>query len=460
MSPRRRKKSAEEQMSETKLGDTRRTARASAMMAALRERPAASLPKAMQTEAALEAAYRFLSNEEFPTAELFAAHVAETVRRVSEETSVVYAISDTTELRFNGEGREGLGPLQNGGRGFWTHPCLAVRGDGSRMPLGLLALKTWTRAEAPKQRRPIRAARSAPDNEMRKWTEVALAAGAAVGRRASLIHVMDREADIYALFAQMMEAGQRFIVRVAQDRALADGEGLLFPALERAEAQVLREVPLSVRPRASKQHAARRAREAMLSVASCRLMLKRPATADRALPSSLTLSYVHVFEARPPEGEVAVDWKLVTTESVATQAQRESVIDGYRLRWVIEELFKALKTGCAVEQSELESFLALERLLVMKLPLAVEMLALRSQAALNEQVLALGILSPLRLEVLRAMSRTKLSPNPTAHEALLAIARLGGHIKNNGAPGWLVLWRGYEDLLRYEQAWSVARAHE
>jgi hypothetical protein len=29
------------------------------------------------------------------------------------------------------------------------------------------------------------------------------------------------------------------------------------------------------------------------------------------------------------------------------------------------------------------------------------------------------------------------------------IARLGGHITSNGAPGWQVLWRGYQDLLTW-----------
>jgi hypothetical protein len=33
---------------------------------------------------------------------------------------------------------------------------------------------------------------------------------------------------------------------------------------------------------------------------------------------------------------------------------------------------------------------------------------------------------------------------------MLAIAALGGHIKNNGDPGWLVLGRGLHDLLLLE----------
>jgi hypothetical protein len=56
-------------------------------------------------------------------------------------------------------------------------------------------------------------------------------------------------------------------------------------------------------------------------------------------------------------------------------------------------------------------------------------------------------LSHLELHVLRVTGPLKLSPHPSAREALLAVAAIGGHIKNNGDPGWLVIGRGMERLL-------------
>ncbi len=38
----------------------------------------------------------------------------------------------------------------------------------------------------------------------------------------------------------------------------------------------------------------------------------------------------------------------------------------------------------------------------------------------------------------------KLADNPNAGDCLLAVARMGGHLKRNGAPGWLTLARGFE----------------
>ena len=39
---------------------------------------------------------------------------------------------------------------------------------------------------------------------------------------------------------------------------------------------------------------------------------------------------------------------------------------------------------------------------------------------------------------------------------MLAVAKLGGHIRNNGKPGWLVLGRGHDELLTLEVGFRLA----
>jgi hypothetical protein len=39
------------------------------------------------------------------------------------------------------------------------------------------------------------------------------------------------------------------------------------------------------------------------------------------------------------------------------------------------------------------------------------------------------------------------SATPTNHEVYLALAALGGHLRSNGPPDWIVLGRAYEKLL-------------
>jgi hypothetical protein len=39
----------------------------------------------------------------------------------------------------------------------------------------------------------------------------------------------------------------------------------------------------------------------------------------------------------------------------------------------------------------------------------------------------------------------------------MAVARLGGHLKSNGDPGWIILCRGYTSLLNLEEGYLLAR---
>ena len=67
-----------------------------------------------------------------------------------------------------------------------------------------------------------------------------------------------------------------------------------------------------------------------------------------------------------------------------------------------------------------------------------------------------AVLSPLKLKILRAHKDTRAMPCSAIREAMLAIARLGGHITDNGDPGWIVLGRGFEDLILRELGAAIA----
>lgn len=456
----RRSQSIAKELGGANLGDKRRSARLARMAEAAMERPGKSLPEMMGDEAALEGAYRFLSNDDIEARSILAPHIAATADRVA-AAGIAYCVSDTTEFRFGGEERDGMGPLQGNGSGFLAHIALAVAADGSRLPLGILGVEAIVRPDKPKKRRGTKKSRRAGDSESKKWMRVATKAEEAMGGRAQIIHLMDREADIYELLASLVARGSRFVSRVAQDRNAedADGVGKLFELLESGNEVVTRQVPLSRRLRADKQHPKRAGRLADLTLGSKTLTLRRPTSAPKTLPPALTLNFVHAFEKHPPEGESPVDWKLVTSEPCSTPEQVEAVVDAYRTRWVIEELNKALKTGCGIQKSQLESFDSILRLLAILLPVAVQLLALRSLAAEQKQALAMLVLSSTQLMVLRAMARNNvtLPEEPTAEQALLAIASLGGHLKRNGPPGWIVLGRGFHDLVRYVEAWEVLK---
>ena len=84
-------------------------------------------------------------------------------------------------------------------------------------------------------------------------------------------------------------------------------------------------------------------------------------------------------------------------------------------------------------------------------PIAWQLLRLRSLSREDPAHPADDVLSPLQLQLLRNQLQLKLKSNPSTRDVMLAIAQLGGHIRNNGQPGWIVLGRGFEKLLLLEQ---------
>jgi hypothetical protein len=176
------------------------------------------------------------------------------------------------------------------------------------------------------------------------------------------------------------------------------------------------------------------------------------------LPPSLTVHVVDVWEATPPAGEEPVTWRLMTTEPIDTVTQILQIVDWYRARWVIEEYFKALKTGCAYEKRQLESLDTLLVALALLAPIAWQLLLFRHLARHAPTAPATAVLSRQQLRVLRAAPQAvALSAAPTLEDALRAVARLGGHLRQNGPPGWLVLGRGMQKLRWMEAGWAAAK---
>ena len=89
------------------------------------------------------------------------------------------------------------------------------------------------------------------------------------------------------------------------------------------------------------------------------------------LPKSVSLTLVDVREVDPPPGEI-VHWRLLTTHAVNDVAQAFAVVDLYRRRWVIEQLFRTLKTrGFDIEGLLIDEEAPLRRLVMAALIAAI-----------------------------------------------------------------------------------------
>lgn len=439
---------------EAEVGDWRLRERLVEASQSLDATPEVSLPRAMRTVAAREGLYRMLGNPRVTVGGVMAGHVVATVRRCRQAKEQVYVASDTTEFSFSGEQRgQHLGRLQGKSRGFLGHFALAIEGGSCPKPLGVLGIEVLVRENAKKAHRNIYQRKKDPERESLRWERMVETTSAAL-EEVSAIHLMDSEADIYELLTAIKAAGRRFILRSGQDR-LVD-EGHLEEAIKNGDLLLTRQVNIARRPssagKSSRRNPPRKGRLAHLTVSSLRVSLRRPKTCTTEYPPSLEVNVVRVYETAPPEGEKPVEWILLTSEPVDSAGAVAAVVDGYRHRWMIEEYFKAIKTGCNYESRELESIRTLTNLLGMVSVIAWRLLLLRALERQNSDLPATDVVDPILLDALAARLKVNgepksLPPNPTVADFMAGIARLGAHITSNGPPGWQVLWRGYQDLL-------------
>jgi len=439
------------------LGDIRREKRLMEMVEALARKPDASMPEVFSDGAELEGSYRFLRNEHVEYEAILAQHYANTAAR-ARACGAVLAVHDTTEFNFGKNPRQDLGRVGQGkSHGFYGHPTFVVAQD-SHLPLGVCALEPFRR-DGKQEKNGGKSGHSKrhkdPTNEGLRWFRGVEATAATLEGCPSVIHLMDREADDFALLADMLEHGHRFVIRSAYDRRTLGEKLKLSDVLQSTPLlEGTREINLSSRAASSlpsnrKRHPPRKKRQARLSIRATKVVVPRPSSAPTRCPKTIELSLVQVLESSPPEGEEPVVWNLWTTEPCDTAEQVWAVVDAYRARWIIEEYFKVLKTGCSYESRQFETEASLLRLLAVFIPIAWWLLMLRTLERIAPNRPATAMLSPLHLRCLRlALKKIKveLPDNPSIRELLRGLARLGGHIKYNGAPGWLVVLRGLGKL--------------
>jgi hypothetical protein len=462
-----------EEFTRAELGNISRTRTLCWLAELMSQCPDRSFPKAARDKSELATIYRLLSNAHIRYEKILEPHYIQTAARMS-SASRVLMLHDTTDGAFEGEGRSGLGRLAGPVAGFLAHTSLAVAGDGTRRPLGVMNVHCWARTDAPRAKKTVKGRKLSgsdyarqPDKESDRWFEAVHRTTERAEGHPHLIHITDREGDNYAFLADMMATGLRFHVRLAHDRTVGAevvlGEGdRLRDVLSIAPLRQTRQVRLSRRkghaaPGSRKTHEPREQRPANLEIRATTVALQKPRYLDSSVPAWLPVHVVHVVEVDAPADVEPVEWMIVTTESIETTDEILRVVDDYRSRWLIEEFFKALKTGCALEKRQLTSYEALTNAMAVFVPIAWQLLLLRNVSRTEPQAPATAVLTPTQIDVLRVfVPKADLTDAPTVRQVLLAVARLGGHLSNNGEPGWLVLGRGLEELLLLERGWIAA----
>jgi hypothetical protein len=416
--------------------------------------------------------YRFLDNENVMVSELVqsaAAHCQQQVGGLH-----VLAISDSSEINLQGQVKhlkaEGLGVVGNNQDvGFFLHPTLVANAENG-FPLGLSTIQLWHRERErldKHQRRypqlPIE------EKESYKWLLAAERSqpGLLAGGVECVTYVGDRESDIYEAWARIPNAHTHLLVRACRDRRLLDSATLLYKTLSQQPCRGTYAVEVMADPRTE-----RAAREAWLAVRFTPVTLCRPQKVSaQDYPETVALYAVEAREVNPPAGEAPIHWRLLTTHPVNTLEQALQVIQWYRWRWRIEQLFAILKrVGLDLESTRLESVKAIERLSILALMVALRMLQLKAGRD-DETLSAAMTFSETQQQCLQQLApklqgRTRKQQNPFASGSLpwasWLIARLGGWsgYRSQSPPGIRTLSQGLRKFEAIFEGWALAQGRD
>lgn len=434
---------AEEELSAADLGDGRLNRRACVLLRQLAQRPEQSIPGACQGWAETQAAYRFFSNEKVTSEGVLLAHVEAVLERARQHP-VVLCVQDTTELDFTSKPQtEGLGPLTyESALGLYIHPTVAFTPE--RLCLGVVDLWTWARDAQTHgtKDRASRASRPIEEKESFRWLEGyrrICGLQKEVGETTRLVYVADRESDLFELFAAGEEHGVAWLIRSNQPRKLADG-ARLWQAAE--EAPELGQIEFDLT--ATAQRSSRRVVQTLRSV---RVRLAPPYRCDQVL-SAVEVTALLAREEAPPEGVEPIQWLLLTNLPVETLEAGREKMQWYLCRWQVEVYFRVLKSGCKVEQLQLQTRERLEAALSVYLIVAWRVLYLMMLGRNCSDLPCNAVFATEEWEAVYLVTQRKRPPRqpPPLGEILVLVARLGGFLarKGDGPPGPKAIWIGLQ----------------
>ena len=372
----------------------------------------------------------------------------------------VLAIQDTSEIKFatTEDDRRGLGKIKKGNAyGVLLHAMLAVDADTGSC-LGLVGGEVWTRTE--KSKTP-HAQRGLADKESRRWVTSAEQAKNVLAQAQKITVINDREGDFYAHWAHTPAENVEQLSRVMHDHRLVDG-GTLRKAAARVPfcCKAVIELPKRID---------RRARKAHLSIRFGAVVLKRPEhTPDKDLPESVPLNFVEVVELHPPRGAEPVHWLLLSTHKVASAADAWQIITWYKLRWIIEQLFRSMKSqGLQIEDSQLKSADRLAKLVAIAAKAAVIVIQLVQARNGPDRFPARFVFTAEEIEVIETLNKslqgkTQLQKNPYPPDTLAwaawLIAKLGGWsgYASHRPPGPITFHNGLARFHTLAAGWSIA----
>ena len=448
---------SEREFMKSKFGDKRLTKRCIKLASELGSHPNESIPVSSKGFAETIGAYRFFDNEKVTSDKILSSHKEATLERIQQE-EVVLLLQDTTELDYTSKQSKmkGLGVLNIENRkGVYAHPVYAVSED--RIPLGVVSCEFTKRQEIKTDKRswfklPIE------EKESYRWV-LGFEIGCQIAEEArdtQIIVIGDRESDIYEIFVEAGKPqGCDFIVRGNHDRRLREEE--------EGKRKYIKESLESSKPKGIlsfklRDREGRSSRDVELVIYAQTLEPKAPQRKGSKLPN-VEINCILAKEDNPPDGEEGIEWYLITSLPIRTVSEVERVMRYYLCRWEIEVFFRTLKTGCKIEELQLEDISRLEPCVALYMVIAWHVMYLTMLGRTCPDLPCDTVFEDYEWRTAWAVANKEKAPEtpPSLQEMIIIIAKFGGYLnrKNDFPPGAKAMWIGLQKLRNYVEGFRA-----
>lgn len=410
--------------------------------------------------------YRFIENERVREEQLINELTGRCGSNVSGRNVLV--LEDTSSFGLNNHRNRlkegsGIGLVGNKeGLGFLLHGSLVIDAQRETM-LGFSDVLLWHR-EKDKANNTTGIYKKQPieEKESYKWIKASQNSKEVLQGAKSITIIQDREGDIYDQFCLIPDSKTHLVIRNRDNRKLADGNHL-HDTLSKEKSAGTFSLPIIADIRKN-----RVGRIAKIEVRFKKITINKPQRSAANLPQNKDLYAVEAMEVGGPKKE-DIKWRILTTHQVRTLKEAIRIINIYKQRWWIEQLFRLMKKqGFRIEESELTTGWGIRKLTLLLLNNVLRVMQLLMAYDNENSQYIEEVFTKEEKQCLQLLSKkyeqkkTKVKNNHSNKKlswATWIIARLGGWKGNDKQrpPGPITLKKGVEKFDLIFQGWKLAR---
>ena len=219
----------------------------------------------------------------------------------------------------------------------------------------------WARDISNLGKKHSRHKRKTKDKESQRWLDSLSATERIIPGDVTVITVADREADIYEFLAQERRENSELLIRAYQNRSVKSVDS---EEIEKLESAIRKASPVGVVTIELSKNPERKAREATLTLRTTSVEIQPPKThINYKSLKPIKIQVILAEEENPPDGVDPVSWLLLTTLTITGFDDVVQCMRWYSYRWLIERYHYVLKSGCRLEQLQLETADRIEKAL-------------------------------------------------------------------------------------------------